>query len=158
MKKLQKGFTLLEILVVVGIIAIVSAVGLAALSSAKNKGDNAAIRSNLNEIRTQSEMYHLGAKRYGYNASDVTDCTTVTTFIASTTGQGAGSKIVADLIKNARGAGNVRCVVPANGSTWAVSTSLIGGGYACVYSGDQSIIASTTGTLVDSISNNACVR
>ncbi len=158
MKKIQKGFTLLELLVVIAIIGIMASVGMAALSSSKGKGDDAAVRSNLSSLRSQAELYHVNHKKYGFNVSDVTDCITTTTFIASTTGQGAGSKITTDLIKNARGSANVRCAVATSGSTWAISALLTNGGYVCAHAADQSIIASTTGTLVNSISNNACVR
>jgi type IV pilus assembly protein PilA len=158
MDNIKKGFTLLELLVVIAIIGIMASVGMAALSTSKGKGDDAAVRSNLNSLRSQAELYHVNHKKYGFNTSDVTDCTTITTFIASTTGQGAGSKITADLMKNARGSANVRCAIASSGSTWAVSAQLTNGGYVCAHATDQSIIASTTGTLVNSISNNACIR
>lgn len=159
MHNIKKGFTLLELLVVVALIGLASTVVVAALSSSRNKGGDAALRSNLNSIRGQAEVYYLNHnRRYGFNTSDVSTCTVTDTFIASTTGQGAGSKIMDDLIRNARGVSNVRCAVASNGVRWAVSTSLNDGGYACVHSADQSIIASTTGLLVNSIVNNACVR
>ncbi len=158
MKKLQKGFTLIELLVVIAIIGVLATVGMVALNSSKGKGDDAAVRSNLHSLRSQAEIFYLNHKKYGFNVSDVTDCITTTTFIASTTGQGAGSKITANLIKNARGSANVRCAAAAGGGTWAVSALLANGGYVCAHGTDQSVIASTTGTLVNSISNNACVR
>lgn len=57
MKKInKKGFTLLELLVVIAIIGILSAVVLGSLSSARGKGNNAAVKSELHNFRTQSEL------------------------------------------------------------------------------------------------------
>ena len=56
MKK-NKGFTLIELLVVIAIIGILASVVLASLSSARNKGADAAIKSNLANMRAQAEIY-----------------------------------------------------------------------------------------------------
>ena len=53
----QKGFTLIELLVVIAIIGILSSVVLASLNSARGKGGDAAVRSNLANIRTQAAIY-----------------------------------------------------------------------------------------------------
>lgn len=58
MKKLQKGFTLIELLVVIAIIGILSSVVLASLNTARNKGADAAVRSNLANARAQAELYY----------------------------------------------------------------------------------------------------
>ncbi len=60
MKKinLQRGFTLIELLVVIAIIGILSAVVLASLNTARNKGANAAIKSNLANSRAQAEVWY----------------------------------------------------------------------------------------------------
>jgi prepilin-type N-terminal cleavage/methylation domain-containing protein len=54
----KKGFTLIELLVVIAIIGILSAVVLASLNSARAKGQDAAIRSNINGIRSQAELFY----------------------------------------------------------------------------------------------------
>lgn len=56
MKILQKGFTLIELLVVIAIIGILSSVVLASLNSARNRGANATIKSNLANFRAQAEL------------------------------------------------------------------------------------------------------
>jgi len=57
MKK-NKGFTLIELLVVIAIIGILSSVVLASLNTARNKGADAAIKSNINNARAQAELYY----------------------------------------------------------------------------------------------------
>lgn len=54
----QKGFTLIELLVVIAIIGILSSVVLASLNSARDKGADAAIRGNLNNMRAQAELVY----------------------------------------------------------------------------------------------------
>ena len=53
----NKGFTLIELLVVIAIIGILSSVVLASLNTARGKGADAAIKSDLNGIRAQAEIY-----------------------------------------------------------------------------------------------------
>ena len=55
-KKFTHGFTLIELLVVIAIIGILSSVVLASLNTARNKGADAAIKSNLSNMRSQVEI------------------------------------------------------------------------------------------------------
>jgi len=57
MKNFKKGFTLLELLIVVAIIALLTALVLGYLGSARNKGNDAGIKSNLHTVQTQSSIY-----------------------------------------------------------------------------------------------------
>ena len=58
-KNLQKrGFTLIELLVVIAIIGILASVVLASLNSARAKGADAAIKSNINSARAQAELFY----------------------------------------------------------------------------------------------------
>ncbi len=63
MKK-NKGFTLIELLVVIAIIGILASVVLASLSSARNKGKDAAVRSQLASMRAQAEIFYATAESY----------------------------------------------------------------------------------------------
>ncbi len=59
-KKIYKqGFTLLELLIVVGIIALMAAVVFAALNNARSKGGDAGVKSNLHSIANAAELFFV---------------------------------------------------------------------------------------------------
>jgi prepilin peptidase dependent protein D len=112
--RVRRGFTLIELLVVIAIIGILSAVVLASLNTARNKGGDAAVQSDLDGIRTEAEVYYngTGANTYG---SATTLCTT------------SGSMFAADTtIVN-----SIANIISSNGGTAPVcNTSTGGAGYA----------------------------
>lgn len=66
----REGFTLIELLVVIAIIGVLSAVVLASLNSARNKGADAAIKSNINNARAQAELFYDTASSYDNVCTD----------------------------------------------------------------------------------------
>jgi prepilin-type N-terminal cleavage/methylation domain-containing protein len=56
---LRKGFTLIELLVVISIISLLSSVVLSSLSSARDQGREAAIKSSLRNVIPAAEMFFL---------------------------------------------------------------------------------------------------
>lgn len=58
MRKPTNAFTLIELLVVIAIIGILATVVLASLNSARNKGRDAAVKNQMNQIRTQASIFY----------------------------------------------------------------------------------------------------
>ena len=128
----RRGFTLIELLVVIAIIGILSSVVLASLNTARAKGVDAAIKSNLNSIRPQSSMMYdtLGGtyNNTGVAISSAT-CSTLTdvgTIFEDVTIQNA-------LIAAALAAGSDSdCGVSDIGDSYSIATALKTGGFWCI--------------------------
>jgi len=74
MKK-QSGFTLIELLVVIAIISLLASIVLASLNLARKKAADAAVKSDLVNLRTQAAMYYEDNNQsyVGFCASGVAD-------------------------------------------------------------------------------------
>jgi len=115
MVNLKKGFTLIELLVVIAIIGILSSVVLASLNTARGKGANAAIKSNLNSMRAQAEIVYDNATPNVYNAV----CTD-SNVVKGMTGAAASAGLVWTSVTN-----NVAGTFCTNaGTTWIATVIL----------------------------------
>ncbi|MBP6912376.1 MAG: type II secretion system protein [Candidatus Pacebacteria bacterium] len=99
-KKFIKGFTLLELLVVIAIIGVLASVILASLNSARSKGEDAAIKSNIKTIGTQSAIYYDANSEFYSSAnvfpsSSTTTCNAANTFLTDPVIARAVSAIIA---------------------------------------------------------------
>jgi prepilin-type N-terminal cleavage/methylation domain-containing protein len=83
----SRGFTLIELLVVIAIIGILSAVVLASLNTARDKGGTAAVQSDLSTVQTQAEIYYGGTGNNSYGIAGATNSCAVagSVFVADTT-------------------------------------------------------------------------
>jgi len=61
----KRGFTLIELLVVIAIIGILSAIVLASLGNARNKGSDAGVKTNLHSVASQAALYIDDNPTYG---------------------------------------------------------------------------------------------
>lgn len=111
----KRGFTLIELLVVIAIIGILSSVVLASLNTARNKGTDAKIQSEIRSIAVNAEIYYDNNNNsYG---STVSTCTTG--IFASTNPNIA--QILTDLT-SATSAADPICY--ASSTAWAVQHQL----------------------------------
>ena len=92
-KNSRRGFTLIELLVVIAIIGILASVVLASLNSARAKGADAAIKSNLANIRAQAEIVYDDATPNSY--ATVCDNSIITNAITSALSAAGDSGTVA---------------------------------------------------------------
>lgn len=119
----QKGFTLIELLVVIAIIGILASVVLASLNTARAKGADASIKSNMANIRAQAELwYDNNGQTYGASAATCSAGAFADTVITSAVAQ----------IDAQNGTGAVTCNTSADGQSWAISSPLKSSGTWCV--------------------------
>ena len=153
MKNFKKGFTLIELLVVIAIIGILSSIVLASLSSARTKGEDAAIQADLANMRAQAELYYSNNNNYGPVYAEAACPTSIGASIFATTTSG-GMWTLVDALNTRAGNANTAC--SASSTAWAIAASLKSntGTAACV---DSTGVSKTyTGTAADAITNSAC--
>ncbi len=148
-KQLSSGFTLIELLVVIAIIGILSSVVLASLSTARDKGNDTSVKSNLNAIRTQAELYYLttGNSSYGSQAW-------VSGAASSCVGGMFGNSVITKALTaadSANGSGNVDCI--AGDTYYVAAATMPSGGYWCV---DHTGAGKSYSTALPTVSMSAC--
>ncbi|MES2225687.1 MAG: type II secretion system protein [Patescibacteria group bacterium] len=127
----RSGFTLIELLVVIAIIGILSSVVLASLNTARNKGADAAIKSNINNARAAAELYYDSQSPNSY------------------TGVCASASGIAPMVTGTNSAGGTASCLDTGGAAWRLSSVLKAvspTSYYCVDSTGVSKITTTAPT------------
>ncbi len=134
----SRGFTLIELLVVIAIIGVLSAVVLASLNTARNKGADAAVKSNLAGARAEAELsYDSNSNSY----ASVCDSTAANNIFDSAT----AAKNAVGATSVTRDADGSATVVSCNDTAagWALQSPLKSGSYYCVDSAGSAIDSAT---------------
>ena len=127
MKGNNKGFTLIELLVVIAIIGILSSVVLASLTTARTKGQDASVQSQLSNMRAQAELYYSSQNpnSYGPVLTAAAACPTSGTTMFNSTGTGGLKTLIAG-VAGVVTASKVYCIAgktsdTGNATSWAVA-------------------------------------
>lgn len=135
------GFTLIELMVVLAIIGILSAVVLAVLSTPRAKGSDAAIKANFRGIQSQAQIF-LDNNNGKYNTDGATGVAATPT-VCPTTGNtmfAADATIKAAIAaSNSSSGGSATCYMNSTGTAYLIWSPLkTSGTYWCI---DQTGIA-----------------
>jgi prepilin-type N-terminal cleavage/methylation domain-containing protein len=139
MKRYTKGFTLIELLVVIAIIGILASVVLVSLNSARSKGKDTRVLTDVQQLRVQAES--------AYNGTDYSATFNVATVPDGTTnGQGivAGSvtsQLITDALNNG---GVVQAMTDTSNTHYVVLGKLSTGKYFCLDSRGSSDQSTST--------------
>ena len=161
----KRGFTLIELLVVIAIIGILASVVLASLNSAREKGEDAAVKANLSGIRAQAELtYDDEGGCYG----DGTGCAAGAFSAAACAGTADtifNQPQALEAIGAATAAGGLNaCSSTANQDAWAIAVQMSSDGLLgwCVDSTgkSQSVTVATDNQagITGEVSGGACVE
>ncbi len=127
----KRGFTLIELLVVIAIIGVLSAVVLASLNTARMRGRDAAVASNLAQVRSQAEIIHATQDCYGDDDGSSTCADRNASNNSCSSALGVGNTIFAapkvnDMLREAmrNGGTYTACRATGTGSEWAIAIEL----------------------------------
>jgi prepilin-type N-terminal cleavage/methylation domain-containing protein len=142
----KKGFTIIELLMVIAIIGLLSTIVLTSLSGARNRGSDAAVKSNLNSIRSAADLfYDNNGTSYGTFA--IGNC-------VSGSGMFGNSTIISAInAAISAGDGTSRCVSSGTAYAVAVGMKTIGQSW-CIDSLGRSKLY--LGNPVSAISGSSC--
>lgn len=139
----NKGFTLVELIVVVAIIGVLATIVLTFLTKARNQGNDASVKAGLNQVRTQADLYITTNGVYTGICSSASDSLTPKGINAMlyTTGKLNGYSNPVNI--NGTGTSEVRCNETYNG--WAAQVPLKNEpGYYCVDYTKKGIVTLTS--------------
>ncbi|MFA6000008.1 MAG: type II secretion system protein [Candidatus Paceibacterota bacterium] len=123
--KLKKGFTLIELLVVVAIVGILASVTLGYLSSAKKKGNDTAVKTNLATVRSAAEIFYVNNNNSYYPSAGGSTINSACPVSYAPFGLNmfAQDKIINNALSVAIAKGSSNWCY-ADGNTWAVAVGL----------------------------------
>lgn len=163
----MRGFTLIELLVVIAIIGILASVVLASLNTARAKGQDAKVQSEVSNIRVQAELEYGRGNCYGDGAGACAAGAVAPGACAATVDTIFAEPKVAALITSASvaGGGFAACSSSANQVAYAIVVNMRSSGTAgwCIDSTGKSkavtlATADQAGATAEVNASGACVE
>lgn len=142
----KKGFTLIELLMVIAIIGLLSTIVLTSLSNARNRGSDAAVKSNLNSIRSSADLY-FDNNGTSYGTFPIGNCVSGAGMFSNPTIMSAINAAIS------AGDGTSRCVASVSSYAIAIGMKTIGQSW-CIDSSGKS--KQFLGNPVSAISGSSC--
>ncbi|MBI5139066.1 type II secretion system protein [Candidatus Nomurabacteria bacterium] len=124
-KTTRSSFTLIELLVVVAIIGFLASVILVVINDGRLKGSDAAVKANLNTVRSRAELQYDTWGGYGTVAFPSGICTNTPNTIFGTTNIW---EAIQEAAKAGRGLSNTKCTSTI--ANYSVAVGLKSGGIA----------------------------
>jgi prepilin-type N-terminal cleavage/methylation domain-containing protein len=115
------GFTIIELLVVIAIIGILAAIVLASLSTARQKGSDAAVKSEMHHAQVQADIFFYAGNPNTYTGM----CSNATVQAITNAAQSAaGITLVTPMGVGPSSATVGACIVNAGGTAYAMEVPL----------------------------------
>lgn len=133
--QLKKGFTLVELLIVIAIIGVLSSIVLNALSGARTKAADSKIKQQLVGFRRAAEIFYYNQTPNSYGVTVSNSCSTAGSVFASQSTNDGNPYSYLNTWAGITTPSQITCY--STGSAYAVSISL-SSGYWCVDSTNTS--------------------
>ncbi len=117
---IRRGFTLIELIVVIAIISILSAVVISNIGNARDRSANASVKANLNSLRAMIAIFYDANGNYG--TAGVNGCTSGGMFNSTSPNDISGA--ISEALQSSGHTGGIYCRSNTSTNQWAIAVPL----------------------------------